>query len=222
MGCTTRAHLLDVDGRRGAAPRTGNEAAPGRDGVTAAADADPREAPLTDLYERRRRGRDPAPPVKRTGRDKADGSPRPRGRPAFEDNIVQRAGTRRLGAVYEHDGHDVSDGLRAGHRPLQALPAVRAQGLERTIGWSVDADGSGGCDRGDHDRLRDVRRKRVKDGGRWRLLGPGRHAGVLDGEHGTDPAPGTPQGGVRTLPTKLTCPFHDFGQSSCSLHTEVP
>jgi RNA-directed DNA polymerase len=67
--------------------------------VTAAASAEHLEANLTDLYARRRSGRYTAPPVKRTGLDQADGSQRPRGRPAFEDTSVQRAVTMVLGAV---------------------------------------------------------------------------------------------------------------------------
>jgi RNA-directed DNA polymerase len=55
----------------------------------------------------------------------------------------------------------------------------------------------------DHDLLREVIRKRVNDGGIWRLIGKWLHAGVLDGEQVTYPEQGTPQGGVITLPTKL-------------------
>lgn len=67
--------------------------------MTAAASAEPLEANLTDLDERRRSGRSTAPPVKRTGLDKEEGSQRPIGRPTVEDTRVQRAVTMRLGVV---------------------------------------------------------------------------------------------------------------------------
>ncbi|MGH8070014.1 MAG: hypothetical protein ACRERE_33180 [Candidatus Entotheonellia bacterium] len=74
--------------------RTRQEAAPGMDGVTAAAYADHLEANRTDLHARLRSGRDTAPPGQRTWLDKADGRQRPIGMPAFEDKIAQRAVTQ--------------------------------------------------------------------------------------------------------------------------------
>jgi retron-type reverse transcriptase len=182
MVFTTLAHLMDVDWLREAYRRTRKDAAPGIDGVTAAASAEHLEANLTDLYERLRSGRYTAPPVKRTWLDKEDGSQRPIGMPAFEDKIVQRAVTMLLGAVYEQDFHDFSHGFRQGHSPHQALQELREQCMELNIGWIVDADGSGFFDSLDHDLLREVIRKRVSDGGLLRLIGKWRHAGVRDGE----------------------------------------
>jgi retron-type reverse transcriptase len=194
MVCTTLAHLMDVDWLREASHRTRNDAAPGSDGVTAAPAAEHLEANLTDLYERLRSGRYTAPPVKRVWLDKADGSQRPIGMPAFEDKIVQRAVTMLLGAVYEQDFQDFSHGFREGHSPHQALHEVREPCMELTIGWIVDADVSGFFDSLDHGLLRDVIRKRVKDGGILRLIGKWLHAGVLDGEHLTVPREGHPAG----------------------------
>jgi retron-type reverse transcriptase len=99
MVCTTLAPRMDVDWLREASHRTRKDAAPGVDGVTAAAYAEHLAAHLTDRYERRRSGRSTAPPVKRTWLDKEDGSQRPIAMPAFEDNIVQRAVTMLVGAV---------------------------------------------------------------------------------------------------------------------------
>jgi group II intron reverse transcriptase/maturase len=194
---------MDVDLVREAYRRTRKDAVPGVDGVTAARYAEPLEANLTDLYERLRSGRYTAPPVKRTGLDKEDGSQRPLGMPTFEDKIVQRAVTMLLGAVYEQDFHDCSRGFREGHSPHQALQEVREQGMELNSGWIVDAEVSGCFARLDHGLFQDVIRQRVKDGGILRLIGKWLHAGVLEGEQGTYPEKGTPQGGVRTLPTML-------------------
>src|SRR5262245_27315321 len=76
MVCTTLAHLMDVDWLREADRRPRKDAAPGIDGVTAAASAEHLEAHLTDLYKRLRSGRYTAPPVKRTWLDQEDGSQR--------------------------------------------------------------------------------------------------------------------------------------------------
>jgi RNA-directed DNA polymerase len=105
---------------------------------------------LTDRYERRRSGRYPAPPVKRTGLDKEDGSQRPLGRPAFEDTSVQRAVTMRWGAVDAQAFQDCSHGFREGHSPHQARHEVREQGLELNIGWIVEAEVRGCFDHWDH------------------------------------------------------------------------
>jgi retron-type reverse transcriptase len=99
MGFTTVAHLIDGDFLREAYRRTRKDAAPGVDEVTAQADAEPLEATRSDRHERRRSGRDRAPPVKRTWLDKAEGGQRPIGIPTFEDKIVQRAVTMLLGAI---------------------------------------------------------------------------------------------------------------------------
>jgi RNA-directed DNA polymerase len=132
MVFTTLAHLIDVDWLREAFPRTRKDAAPGIDGVTAALYAEHLEANLTDVHARLQRGRYTAPPVKRTWLDKADGSQRPIGMPAFEDKIVQRAVTMLLGAVYEEDFHDFSHGFREGHSPHQALQELREQCMNGT------------------------------------------------------------------------------------------
>ena len=196
MVFTTLAHLIDVDWLREAVHRTRKDAAPGIDGVTAAMYAEHLEANLTDLHARLQSGRYTAPPVKRTWLDKADGSQRPIGMPAFEDKIVQRAVTMLLGAVYEEDFHDFSHGFREGHSPHQALQELREQCMNGHISWIVDADVSGFFDSLDHDLLRDIMRRRVKDGKIIRLIGKWLKAGVREGDALTYPDPGTPQGGV--------------------------
>jgi RNA-directed DNA polymerase len=96
---TTLADLMDVDGLREAYRRTRQEAAPGSEGVRAAASAEHLEANLIDLYERLRSGGYTAPPVKRTWLDKEDGRQRPIGMPTFAAKSVQRAVTMLMGAV---------------------------------------------------------------------------------------------------------------------------
>ncbi len=64
------------------------------------------------------------------------------------------------------------------------------------MGGIVEAAVRGYCDRIDRTRLRDVVRKRVKDGSLMRLIGKWRYAGVM--EEGVLPHPetGVPQGGA--------------------------
>jgi RNA-directed DNA polymerase len=203
MAFTTLAHRIDVDLRREAYRRTRKDGAPGIDGVTAQADAEHLEANLANWYAWLRRGQYRAPPVRRTDLDKEDGGQRPIGIPAFEDNMVQRAVVLRLGAIDEQDCWDGSDGVRQGRSPHQARQEWREQCRAGDIGWIVDAEVSACFDRVDHDLVRERLRPRVADGTSLGLIGKWLTAGVVEGDTLSDPARGSPQGGVRTLPTKL-------------------
>lgn len=70
--------------------------------------------------------------------------------PACEDTRVQRAVTRRVGAVDAQDVQDGAHGVREGPSPHQALQEVREPCLEVPSGWSVEADVRGGVDTRDH------------------------------------------------------------------------
>jgi len=167
--------------------------------VTAAAYAEHLEAHLDDLPARLRSGRYVAPPVQRIWIEKADGGQRPIGLPTCEDTLVQRAVAMRLGAIDEQDVHDCSYGFRDGRSPHQARQELREPCLEKHIRWMVAADVSGCFDSLDHGRLRDVLRKRVKDGGLLRRLGKWRHAGVVEGDWLTYPEQGTRKAGSGLL-----------------------
>jgi RNA-directed DNA polymerase len=196
MAFTTLAHLIDVDLLREAYRRTRKDGAPGIDGVTAQEYAEHLEANLANLYERLRRGRYRAPPVRRTYLDKEDGGQRPIGIPAFEDKLVQRAVVMLLGAIYEQDFCDCSHGFREGHSPHQALHELREQCMERDIGWIVDADVSAFFDSLDHDLLRERLQQRIADGRIIGLIGKWLKAGVVEGDTLSYPERGSPQGGV--------------------------
>jgi retron-type reverse transcriptase len=68
--------------------------------------------------------------------------------------------------------------------------------MNEGIGWIVEADVSGYFDSIDKTRLREVRRRRVKDGRIERLIGQWLHAGVREEGALTHPETGVPQGGV--------------------------
>jgi RNA-directed DNA polymerase len=151
---------------------------------------------LRDLHERRRSGRYHAPPVKRHWLSKADGSPRPIGLPTFEDKIVQRAVAMLLGASYEQDFHEFSQGFRPGHGAPQALSALREQGVEQRSNWIGDAEVRGCFESLDRGLWREILQPRVQEGRSLRLIGKGRHAGGLEGETFPQPETGSPQGAV--------------------------
>src|SRR5215472_6805106 len=106
-----------------------------------------------------------------SGIEKDDGGQRPIGKPAFEDKIVQRAVAMLLEAVYEQDFYDGSYGFRQGRSPHEALHELRQRCMTEGIGWIVDADVSGYFDSIDRTRLREVLRRRIKDGRILRLIG---------------------------------------------------
>jgi retron-type reverse transcriptase len=87
----------------------------GVDKITAKQHAVNLDENLYNLYQRQRRGRYDATPVKRVWVDKEDGKKRPIGITALEDKIVQKAVATILGAVYEPIFHDFSHGFRLDH-----------------------------------------------------------------------------------------------------------
>ncbi len=193
---TSLMHNIDKEFLLEAYRRTRKDGAPGVNGVTAQEYAQNLEENLKNLHERMRSGRYKAPPVKRVWIEKEDKSRRLIGIPEFEDKIVQRAVTMILGAIYEQDFLDVSHGFREGHSPHGALGKLFQQCMDMNIGWIVDADVSGFFDNLDHNKLREIIKRRVKDGGILRFIGKWLNAGVVEGETLSYPEKGTPQGGV--------------------------
>jgi RNA-directed DNA polymerase len=84
-------HLIDRACLRAASRQTQQGSAPGLEQVTAQQYAEPLDANLRALHERRRANRYVAPPLERVGIEKEDGQRRPIGKPCFEAKIVQRA-----------------------------------------------------------------------------------------------------------------------------------
>ena len=143
--CTTLAHRIDADFLREASRHTSKASAPGIDGVTAEAYAEHLDEHLRDLYARLHSGRYQAAPVERVWIEKADGSQRPIGTPAFEEKIVQRAVAMLLEAISEQDFLDCSYGFRPDRSPHAALHEVRERCMHEGMGWIVDAEVRGDC-----------------------------------------------------------------------------
>jgi group II intron reverse transcriptase/maturase len=197
VALTTLAHHIDVDWLREAYRRTNKDGAPGIDGQDAKQYAEHLEDNLRGLLERAKAGSYRAPPVRRVHIPKGDGSQtRPIGIPTFEDKVLQRAVTMLLDAVYEQSFHDFSYGFRPGRSTHQALDALRNAVMEMHGGWIVEVDIRKCFDTLDHERLREILHRRVRDGVLLRLIGKWLNAGVLEGNSLEYPEEGTPQGGV--------------------------
>lgn len=194
---TTLAHHLDLAWLDAAFCRTRKDGAVGVDGQTAAAYAADLENNLRSLLERAKSGRYQAPPVRRVHIPKGDGSQtRPLGIPTFEDKVLQRAVVMLLEPVYEEDFLDCSYGFRPKRSAHRALDALWRSVMGMRGGWVLEIDIETFFDRLDHRLLREMLRRRVRDGVVLRLIGKWLHAGVLESGRVAHPDTGSPQGGV--------------------------
>ena len=193
---TNLAHLIDAELLQEAFRLTRKDGAPGVDGVTGEQYAENLQENLEDLHNRLRTGRYRAQPVSRTWVDKEDGGKRPIGKPCFEDKVVQRAVVMLLTPIYEQDFYEFSYGFRPGKSAHQAVNQLWHGSMRFHGGTVVDADIRGFFDNLDRGVLRELVKRRVKDGGIHRLIGKWLNAGVLDGDELINPETGTPQGGV--------------------------
>src|SRR5262249_11790450 len=98
--------------------------------------------------------------------------------------------------IYEQDFLDCSYGFRPGRSAHQALEALRRQLMQLGGGWVLDVDLRRFFDTLGHAHLRELVRRRVRDGVLLRLIGKWLRAGVLEDDRVTYPEAGSPQGGV--------------------------
>lgn len=198
MAFTSLSHHVDLAWMHEAYVRTRKGGAPGVDGVTAAEYATKLEDNLRSLLDRAKSGdRYRAPPVRRVRIPKGDGAQtRPIGIPTFEDKVLQRAIVMLLEPLYEQDFHDFSYGFRPGRSAHQALQAIHTGITGMKGGWVLEVDIRKFFDTVDHGHLREILRRRVRDGVVLRLIGKWLNAGVLEGLVLSHPEVGTPQGGV--------------------------
>jgi RNA-directed DNA polymerase len=197
LAFTTLAHHLDLAWLREAYRRTRKDGATGVDGQSAEQYAEHLEDNLRGLLERAKSGTYRAPPVRRVHIPKGDGSQtRPIGIPTFEDKVLQRAVVMLLEPIYEQDFAPFSYGFRPARSAHGALDALRDSIMGMRGGWVVEVDIRKFFDTVDHERFREVVRRRVRDGVLLRLIGKWLNAGVLEGRELSYPDIGTPQGGV--------------------------
>lgn len=194
---TTLAHHIDVKWLYEAYKKTRKDAVAGVDGVTADEYAENLEEKLKNLLDRAKSGTYRAPAVKRVHIPKGKGrETRPLGIPTFEDKILQRAVKMVLEPMYEHDFRDCSYGFRPGRSPHMAISRMREELMKMGGGWVIDVDIRKYFDTIDHSILRELFRKRVRDGVLTRLLGKWLKAGIMDKGQLYYNEEGAPQGGV--------------------------
>ena len=197
MAFTSLAHHIDIDWLREAYRRTRKNGAAGVDGQTADEYAANLEGNLQSLLDRAKSGTYGAPPVRRVHIPKGDGSQtRPIGIPTFEDKLLQRAVAMALEAVYEQDFLDCSYGFRPGRSAHQALEVLQHEAVCMAGGWVLEVDISNFFGTLDHAHLREILRRRVRDGVLLRLIGKWLNAGVMEAGELSFPEAGSPQGGV--------------------------
>jgi len=196
MAFTTLAHYIDIDWLREAYRRTRKDGATGVDGQSAKDYAANLEGNLLSLLERAKSGTYRAPPVRRVHVPKSDGQTRPIGIPTFEDKVLQRAVAMVLEAIYEQDFLDCSYGFRPRRSAHGALRHLWEQTMEMHGGWVLEVDIRKFFDTLDHAYLREILRRRVRDGVLLRLIGKWLSAGVLEDGNLSYPEAGSPQGGV--------------------------
>lgn len=193
---TTLAHHIDLAWLREAHRRTRKDGATGVDGQTAEQYAADLEGNLQRLLDRAKSGTYRAPPVRRVYIPKGNGEMRPLGIPTFEDKVLQRAVAMLLEAVYEQEFLDCSYGFRPGRSAHHALDALQDEAMRMNGGWILEVDIRKYFDTIDHEQLREVLRRRVRDGVILRLVDKWLHAGVMEDGALSFREAGTPQGGV--------------------------
>jgi RNA-directed DNA polymerase len=198
MGFTSLAYFIDIDWLREAYRRTRKDGAVGVDGQSGEDYAVDLEANLRSLLERAKSGTYQAPPVRRVHIPKAGSATetRPLGIPTFEDKVLQRAVIMVLEAIYEQDFKDCSYGFRPGRSAHQALESLWKRTMTTGGGWIVEVDIRKFFDTIDHGHLRELLKRRVRDGVLLRLIGKWLNAGVMEDGCVTHPESGSPQGGV--------------------------
>lgn len=197
MSFTTLNHHIDFEWMVEAYQRTRKDGAAGIDGQTAGAYETRLEDNLRSLLERAKAGTYKAPPVRRVHIPKGKGSEtRPIGIPTFEDKVLQRAVAMVLEAIYEQDFYDCSYGFRPGRSARQAAEEVWKRAMKAKAKWLLEVDIRKFFDTLDHAHLRTLLQRRVRDGVLRRLIGKWLKAGVMEGGIWTQPAAGSPQGGV--------------------------
>jgi RNA-directed DNA polymerase len=198
MSFTSLNHLLQIATLEDAFHKTRKGGALGVDGVSGADYEANLQGNLQSLLDRAKSGTYQAPPVRRVRipKDGAPGETRPLGIPTFEDKVLQRAVVWILTAIYERDFHSCSYGFRPHRSAHDAVEDLHAGLQEKNCRWVYEVDIRKFFDTLAHGVLRELLRRRVRDGVLLRLIGKWLNAGVLEDGVRTYPEDGSPQGGV--------------------------
>lgn len=193
---TSVAYHIDVRWLHAAYTMVRKDGATGVDGVTAEEYEESLGENLKGLEDRMKSGRYKAPPVRRVYIPKGKNEKRPIGIPTFEDKVCQKAVQMVLEPLYEQDFYEFSYGFRPGRSQHMALDHIWKTLMSMRGAYILDLDISKYFDTIDHGSLREVLKKRVRDGVIIRMIGKWLNAGVMEGGQRMFPQAGSPQGGV--------------------------
>jgi RNA-directed DNA polymerase len=195
---TSLAYHIDLGWLYEAYERTRKDGAVGVDKQTAEEYARELVVNLKSLLERAKSGSYKAPPVRRVHIPKGSSGKekRPIGVPTFEDKVLQRAVQMVLEPLYEQDFLECSYGFRPKRSAHDALRVLWEHLMELGGGWIIDLDIRKFFDTMSHAHLREILKRRVRDGVLLRLIGKWLKAGVWEKGSVSYPERGTPQGGV--------------------------
>jgi RNA-directed DNA polymerase len=199
LSFTSLAYHVDLEWLQEAYRRTRKDGVAGVDEVTAKQYEQDLDNNLGSLLERFKSGSYYAPPVKRVYIPKEVGgkAERPIGIPTLEDKVLQRAIVMMLSPLYEQDFCNCSYGFRPGRSAHDALEALwhAIMGMGGPC-WLLEVDIKSYFDTVNHGQLREMYKKRVRDGVINRVLGKWLKAGIMEDGAIRYPSKGTPQGGV--------------------------
>lgn len=196
MSFVSLAHHMDMNWLKEAYYLTRKDGAVGVDGQTAKDYETNLEENLRSLLERAKSGKYCAPPVRRVYIPKGKNEKRPIGIPTFEDKVLQRSVVMIMESVYEQDFLECSYGFRPGRSAHQAVSEIQKRLYTMGGGWVLEVDIRKYFDTIDQSQLREILRRRIRDGVIVRLIGKWLKAGVMEAGQITRPEAGTPQGGV--------------------------
>ena len=166
MSFTSLNHLLQIETLEDAFHKTRKGGALGVDGVSGADYEANLRGNLQSLLDRAKSGTYQAPPVRRVRipKDGVPGETRPLGIPTFEDKVLQRAVVWILAEIYERDFHSCSYGFRPLRSAHDAVKDLHAGLQEKNCRWVYEVDIRKFFDTLDHGVLRELLRRRIRDG----------------------------------------------------------
>ena len=195
---TTLAHHIDIDWLREAYRRTRKDGATGIDRQTADEYARNLEDNLRSLLERAKSGSYVAPPVRRVHIPKG-GMARKRGPSAYQPSRT-RCFSGRWPWCWRQFTSRVFSTARTAFGPaarrIRRCESCNSQTVMMAGKWVLEVDIRNFFGTLDHCHLRNIVRKRVRDGVLLRLIGKWLNAGVMEDGAIEYPEAGTPQGGV--------------------------
>ena len=174
------AHLITPETLYAAFRGLRKKASAGVDGVTYQEYEKDAARNIQRFYERLRKGKYRAHPLRRIYIPKENGKERPISIPSLEDKIVQRATGEVLNAIYEQDFLECSHGFRPGRGPHQALDEVGRVICTRPTSWILELDITAYFDSIVREQLMEMIERRISDGSVLQLIRKWIQVGVID------------------------------------------